>query len=204
MARRSSLGQTYSTSQIQQMITAAANEYGVPPSVALAFAQVESSFNPNAVNVNPATATHGSTTDYGLFQINSANLASLGISSDPLDVQANINAGVSLLAQYYSEYGGDLTEVAWAYNAGPGSVASGNMPASTANYVASITAAVPSYGSVLPSDSDLTDSDLTDDTSTTGTDFFSSDISVGSFEIPAYALYGGAALLFLGLYAALD
>lgn len=185
------------------MITAAAAQYGVPASLALAVAKVESNFNPNAENVNPATATQPSTTDYGVMQINSSNLASLGISSDPLDPQANIDAGVSLLAKYYQEYDGDTTQVAWAYNAGPGSVSSGNMSASTANYVAEVNAADTSFGSSLPAVSGTTP-DSVSSADTTGTSVFSTDVSFGGVEIPEYALIGGAALLFLGLWMAMD
>ena len=196
------LGQTYTPAQIQQMITSAAQQYGVPPSVALAVAKVESGFNPNAVN----SANANGTTDYGVFQINSSNLASLGISSDPLNPNANINAGVQLLAQYYQQYGGDLTQVAWAYNAGPGSVASGNMPASTANYVASVNEAAQGYGTSLPALSDTGSSVTSSDTTgtTTGGSFLSSDVSFAGVSIPQYALIGGAALLALGLWVALD
>jgi len=197
---RRSLGQAYSKAQIQQMITAAANEYGVPASLALAVAQVESNFNPNAVS---PTNTNG-TTDYGVMQINSANVSSLGLT-DPLDPQQNIDAGVSMLAQLYNQYGGDTTQVLWAYNAGPGSVTSGNMPPSTASYVADVLAAQPSYGSALPADSDVSDETAdTSDTTETGSNFFTSDITIGGVDVPGYALAAGGALLLVGLWAALD
>src|SRR5271166_6789776 len=126
----------------QPQITAAANAAGIPASLALAVASWESGgCNPNAINVNPGTATSPSTTDYGLFQINTVNLQSLGIASNPLDPSANINAGVSLLANLYNQYGGDVTKTLEAYNAGPGKVASGTVPPSTVNtYVPGVTA----------------------------------------------------------------
>ena len=204
---RHSLGQSYSTAQIQAMITSAANQYGVPASLALAVAQVESGFNPNAVS---PTNSNG-TTDYGVFQINSSNLSSLGITSDPLDPQANIDAGVSLLASLYSQYDGDVTQTLWAYNAGPGSVASGNMPTSTQSYVPAVTAAMSDYGTTLPSDTDLTgaDLDLSDLSDTTGTDlssisssvsdFLATDVTIGGYDIPGYAVAAGVGLLFVGL-----
>ena len=201
--RKRSLGQTYSTSQIQQMITSAAQQYGVPASLALAVAQVESNFNPNAVNTSNANGT----TDYGVFQINSSNLASLGISSDPTNAQANIDAGVSLLAKYYQEYDGDVSQIAWAYNAGPGSVASGNMPASTASYVAEVTQAQTSYGTALPSTdtgTSLTTAGNALTSDTTGSSILTSDVSIGGVQIPEYALIGAGVFLFLGLWIALD
>src|ERR1700689_5137948 len=106
----------YSTAQIQAMITSAALSAGVPPSVALAVAQQESGFNPNAVSQPNSNGTH----DYGVFQINSATLASLGLTSNPLDPEVNINAGVNLLAQYLTQYGGGVQTALWSYNAGPG------------------------------------------------------------------------------------
>lgn len=193
------------------MITSAAQQYGVPASLALAVAQVESNFNPNATNVNPATSTHASTTDYGVMQINSANLATYGLTSDPYDVQANIDAGVQMLAGLYSQYDGDTTQVLWAYNAGPASVSSGNMPPSTAQYVANVTQAETSYGTALPSTTTSTDTGtslttagnaLTSDT--TGSSILTSDVSIGGVQIPEYALLGAGVFLFLGLWIALD
>lgn len=111
------LGATYTPSQIQAMIVAQANAAGVPPSIALGVAAHESGFNPNATNVN----TNG-TTDYGVMQLNSSTVQTLGVS-DPLDPSQNINAGVGLLASYYAKYG-DWNTALQAYAAGPGSVSS--------------------------------------------------------------------------------
>lgn len=118
------LGQTYSTQQIQQMVTSAANAAGIPPSVALGVASHESGFNPNATNLN----TNG-TTDYGVMQLNSATVQTLNVSN-PLDPQQNINAGVGLLAKYYQQYG-NWSDALQAYASGPGSV--GSTPNSTAS-----------------------------------------------------------------------
>ncbi len=181
------------------MITAAANQYGVPPSLALAVAQTESGFNPNAVSPTNANGTQ----DYGLFQINSSNLSSLGVS-DPLDPQANIDAGVSLLASLYNQYGGDPTQTLWAYNAGPGSVASGNMPTSTQSYIPDVLAAASSFGTSLPA----ADTSLSPSTGTSGpdlasvSDFLTGDVSILGYDIPGYAIAAGAGLLFLGLFLA--
>ena len=197
---RRSLGQSYTTSQIQQMITEAANQYGVPPSLALAVAQTESGFNPNAVSPTNSNGTQ----DYGLFQINSSNLSSLGIAGDPLDVQSNIDAGVSMLGSLYNQYGGDVTQTLWAYNAGPGSVASGNMPTSTQSYIPDVLDAASNFGTSLPADTPLSDS-TTDDTGTSApdlssvSDFLTGDVSILGYDIPGYAVAAGVGLLFLGL-----
>jgi soluble lytic murein transglycosylase-like protein len=198
---RRSLGQSYTTAQIQQMITAAANQYGVPASLALAVAQVESNFNPNAVN----TSNKNGTSDYGVFQINSSNLSSLGLT-DPLDPTQNINAGVSLLASLYNQYGGDATQTLWAYNAGPTSVASGNMPTSTQSYIPSVLNAEANYGTSVPdlTGTSLDSSVLPSGSSSTGTSFFTSDLSIAGVDVPGYALVAGAGLVLLGLWVALD
>jgi soluble lytic murein transglycosylase-like protein len=118
---------TASQAQIAQMVVNAANQYGVPPNIALGVAAHESGFNPNATNLN----TNG-TTDYGVMQLNSSTVQTLGIS-DPLDPQTNINAGVQLLGQYLQQYGGNTSQALQAYASGPGTVASGAAPNATAS-----------------------------------------------------------------------
>ena len=107
---------TPSLTQIQQMITASAQQYGVDPSLALAIAQQESSFNPSAVS----QPNKNGTVDYGLMQINSKNLSSLGLTpATALDPQSNINAAMQLLSSYTQQYNGDPSLIAAAYNGGP-------------------------------------------------------------------------------------
>jgi hypothetical protein len=119
------LGQTTS---IQQMIVAAANQYGVPLNVALGVAAHESGFNPSATNLN----TNG-TTDYGVFQLNTSVLQTYGLTpAQALDPQTNINTAMSLLGGYISKYG-DVNTALQAYASGPGNVASGAAPNSTAS-----------------------------------------------------------------------
>lgn len=120
------------TQDIQNQISNAAQQAGVPTALALAIAQQESGFNPSALN----TANRNGTSDYGVFQINDINLPALGLTpTTAMDPATNINAGVSLLAQLQSQYGTDTASIAAAYNAGPGAVNSGNIPASTQTYV---------------------------------------------------------------------
>jgi len=133
---------TPSLSQLQQMITASAQQYGVDPSLALAIAQQESSFNPNAVS----PPNKNGTVDYGLMQINSSNLSSLGLTpASALDPQSNINAAMQLLSTYTQQYNGDPSLIAAAYNGGPGAVASGNIPTS---YVSSVLSYMPNFGAI--------------------------------------------------------
>jgi soluble lytic murein transglycosylase-like protein len=174
----------YSTQQIQDMITQAATAAGLPPSVALAVAQQESSFNPNAIGPPNSNGTR----DYGLFQLNTATLQQLGISTtQALDPATNINAGVQLLSQYYSQYGGDLPSVLGAYNAGPGAVSSGNLPT---NYITSV------MNIIGPQAAEATSAPSTDLTAATST-YTSGSVNILGTDIPITTLaIGGAAFLF--------
>ncbi len=122
-----------SQSQIAQQIVQTANQYGVPPNLALGVAAHESGFNPSATNLN----TNG-TTDWGVMQLNDTTVQTLGVSN-PLDPTQNINAGVSLLAKYLQQYNGDQSKALIAYAAGPGAVPSGGTPATSSfvNFVTS-------------------------------------------------------------------
>jgi soluble lytic murein transglycosylase-like protein len=93
-------------SAIQNQITQQALALGVPPSIALAVAQQESSFNPNA---------RGAAGEIGLFQLMPATAASLGV--DPSDVSQNISGGISFLAQLFQKYGNWPAALS-AYNSG--------------------------------------------------------------------------------------
>lgn len=84
-------------------------KYGVPFALALAVAEKESNFNPDAVS---------KTDDYGLMQINRCNfeyLQNKGI--DPLTYEGNIEAGVMLLGENLTLYGDEGLAV-MAYNCG--------------------------------------------------------------------------------------
>jgi soluble lytic murein transglycosylase-like protein len=120
------LGQA-SLTPTQQQIVSAANNAGVDPALALAVAQQESGFNPNAISSAGAT---------GLFQLMPATAASLGVN--PSDPTQNIQGGISYLAQLLEQYGGDVSNALWAYNAGPGNQAAGVLPAQTAAYIPSV------------------------------------------------------------------
>lgn len=95
---------------LQVTMQACCEEYGVPYALALAVADVESRFDPDATS---------STNDYGLMQINQVNhgwLLEQGI--DPMTPAGNIEAGVLFLSDYLTAYG-DPELAVMAYNCGP-------------------------------------------------------------------------------------
>ena len=179
----------YSQAQLQQMITAAALQAGIPPSLALAVAQTESSFNPNAVS----QVNNNGTQDYGIFQISSSNFGSLGLTpSSALDPTQNIDAGVSMLAQLYQKYDGNLSNVLWAYNAGPGAVAAGNLPSSTASYIDAVNANLAQWQTDFP-DTSGSDVLVTSDDST---------ISLFGYDVPVNVAIAGGVAAVAGLWLA--
>jgi soluble lytic murein transglycosylase-like protein len=138
IVRARGMGQAPLTA-IQQQIVTAAQTLGIDPALALAVAQVESSFNPNAVSSAGAT---------GLFQLMPATAASVGVT-DSTDPSQNIQGGLSYLSQLLAQYGGDVSTALWAYNAGPGNVAKGNLPSETANYIPAVETAQSSWSASL-------------------------------------------------------
>lgn len=85
--------------------------YEVPYALALAIAEVETHFDPDAVSA---------TGDYGLMQINSVNhewLLEKGL--DPMTHAGNIEAGIYIISQYLQSYG-EPELALMAYNCGPG------------------------------------------------------------------------------------
>lgn len=127
---------------IQQMIIDAANRLGVPPNLALGIASHESGFNPAATNKN----TNG-TTDYGVMQLNTTTVQTLGVA-DAMDPQQNIDAGVGLLSNLLKMYGGDVTKALWAYADGSGSVAANRMSSVAQQFIGYVTG----YGGGPPVD----------------------------------------------------
>lgn len=180
------LGQT--TAQVQTMIQTAAASYNVPDlaEVATAVATHESQLIPTAQSSSSSAA--------GIFQLTSATQTTLGVTS-PYNAQQNVNAGVSLLAQYYQQYG-NWPDALQAFSDGPGTVASGAAPSSQTNgliaYVESNTGLdfssdtggldLSSLGIELP---DLTGG-------------FSISDTLGLTGVPDWAVWGGIALLAFG------
>ena len=95
---------------LQETMQDCCERYGVPYALALAIAEVETHFDPDAVSP---------TNDYGLMQINKCNhewLQSLGM--DPLTHTGNIEAGLYMIGNYLNKYG-DTEMALMAYNNGP-------------------------------------------------------------------------------------
>lgn len=95
---------------LQEIMQDCCDEYEVPYALALAIAEVESHFDPDAVSP---------TGDYGLMQINQINhewLQEIGL--DPLTHAGNIEAGIYIISENLQNY--EDTELAlMAYNSGP-------------------------------------------------------------------------------------
>lgn len=148
---------------LEQLIVACAPQ--VAPSTMAAIVRVESGGRPHAINVNGARkltrqprnaeeaitwanwlVARGYSVDMGLAQINSGNLARLGLTPAQLfDPCTNLRAGAKILSENYRgaarQYGGGqiaLQAALSAYN-------TGNYRAGLANgYVAKVTAAASS------------------------------------------------------------
>ncbi|MEW5911261.1 MAG: lytic transglycosylase domain-containing protein [Thermodesulfobacteriota bacterium] len=96
-----------------------AAENDVDPALVMAIIQVESSFYQLALSPRGAM---------GLMQINPITAQHLGLT-DPLDAEANLEAGIQYLTQLKGHFKGNLDLVLAAYNAGPTRVAAvGRVP----------------------------------------------------------------------------
>ena len=97
--------------ELQEVMQDCCEHYEVPYALALAIAEVETHFDPDAVST---------TGDYGLMQINSVNhewLLEKGL--DPMTHAGNIEAGIYIISQYLQSYG-EPELALMAYNCGPG------------------------------------------------------------------------------------
>lgn len=119
---------------IKSMIVRIANEVGVDPAIALAIAQQESGFNPNAVGDGGKS--------FGLFQIHSDFHPDYKGGTDP---EANTRYGLTLFKRLLDANGGSVNKAIWAYNAGQGNVNKGILPASTQQYINNIAALAPQF-----------------------------------------------------------
>lgn len=95
-----------------ELVRSIAIELGIQPEIALALAQQESSFNPEAVS--PAGAQ-------GLFQLMPSVQEQFGVL-DPFDTEQNIRAGLEFLGQNIRRFGSLELGLA-AFNWGPTNVA---------------------------------------------------------------------------------
>jgi TPR repeat protein len=98
--------------RLTRMIRRLAPRYGLDPDLVLAVVAVESAFRADAVSPMQAR---------GLMQLTDATAARFGVA-DPLDAEQNLRGGMRFLAHLVDLYGGDLSLVLAAYNAGPGAV----------------------------------------------------------------------------------
>jgi len=111
-----------SPQSIQQDIIAAANNYGIPPNIALRLFHRESGFNQGA---------RGAAGEVGVGQLMPGTAKDLGV--DPYSLPQNIDGSLRYLKQQYDRFG-DWHTAAMAYNAGPNAVARGRIPASSRAY----------------------------------------------------------------------
>lgn len=116
-------------SEIESLIRSTAADYGVDPNLAVALARRESGLNPYAV---------GSSGEIGVFQLSAAAAQDVGVNRNVLE--GNIAGGVLYLRRMLNQFSDPYLALA-AYNAGPGNVSRGVIPASTQAYAAGILAA---------------------------------------------------------------
>ena len=117
------------TSPYASQVATLAPQYNIPPSLAVAVMNAESSGNPNAVSSAGAI---------GLFQLMPATAA--GLNVNPNDPTQNITGGLTYLQQLYTKYG-DWDTALIAYNQGPGALAANGPYASSSAYASSILSA---------------------------------------------------------------
>ena len=117
---------------LQTLIYQQALAQGVPPSIALAVAQKESSVSQWTRSGGLVTGAAG---EIGVFQLMPATANGLGV--DPSDVNQNIAGGISLLATLYAKYQ-DWGKALSAYNSGS--------PTKSTGYATSVLAIAGSLG----------------------------------------------------------
>lgn len=99
-------------SEFADLVSQAAEKYGVDEDLINSVIKAESNFNSTAVSSCGAQ---------GLMQLMPATAASLGVT-DSFDPEQNINGGTLYLKKLLNKYGGDVELAVAAYNAGPGAV----------------------------------------------------------------------------------
>jgi soluble lytic murein transglycosylase len=110
--RKKSTPSWYYRNKYDDLITGAAERFGVSFPLLKAIIKAESDFDPQAVSKKGAM---------GLMQIMPKNFKLLGLK-DPFDPTQNINAGARYFKQLYDRFDGKLALSLAAYNAGPSAV----------------------------------------------------------------------------------
>ena len=98
--------------EFDELITAAAIRYKMPPNLVRAVMHAESAFDPTAVSHVGAS---------GLMQLMPATAREMYVK-DIFDVKENIEGGVRYLRVLANEFEGDMVKIVAAYNAGPEAV----------------------------------------------------------------------------------
>jgi soluble lytic murein transglycosylase-like protein len=94
------------------LIGAAAARYGLDPALLAGIVKQESNFNPNAKSSAGAK---------GLTQLMDSTARRLGVT-DPFDPAQSLDGGARFLSSLVTQFHGDQSLAAAAYNAGPGAV----------------------------------------------------------------------------------
>jgi hypothetical protein len=174
-----------------------------PPSLVLALVNTESGGNQTCAGTgsscSPAGTLQSSAGALGLFQLMPATAAGLNVNPD--DASQNIQGGLTLLQQLYSQYG-NWTQALEAYNQGSGSlaaqIAAGQTPVS-AGYASTILnqAGIASSLGTSPDSSTSSDSSLSSASDSSDVlDSLSSDTGLSDTTLAI----GAAILVALGLW----
>jgi len=116
---------------INSLISASANKYGLDPKLVSAVAQTESGYRADAVSGSGAV---------GVMQLMPETATELGVNNI-YDPAQNIDGGAKYLKQMMTTFHGDVSKAVAAYNAGPQAVKNYNgVPpyAETQNYVSKV------------------------------------------------------------------
>lgn len=135
---------------IRDLVSAAADRYGIPQEILHGVAHAESGYNPDAVSPKGAQ---------GVMQLMPGTARDLGV--DPRDPAQNVDGGARYLKAQYDRFG-SWPLAAAAYNAGPGAVEKhGGVPpyAETQNYVRKVTGGRSGGSGALPTAADLLSGD---------------------------------------------
>ena len=121
-----------SNREIAQAILKSADEFDVPPALALALSWEESRFNPRAVSPRNSDGS----IDRGLFQLNNRSFPGLELTAF-FDIKINTYYAMSHLRHCLDSGGSEVSALAM-YNAGAGRVRGAGTPKVTLDYISRI------------------------------------------------------------------